>query len=185
MREIAIEIDGAVVLVYHPSLSGMSTGSGMAGSTAWDAACRQRIYLSEPKREPDADVPTDDRLLTTKKANYARSGQQLLVTYRDGLFVPVHEPGGVVASIRRRNCDAVFLRLLGAVMGQGRFVSDSKHSGNFAPKRFANGPDNENYTSADFSRAMERLFTNGKIKVGTYGRKGDQHRQIVPFDGEE
>ena len=90
-----------------------------------------------------------------------------------------------MASIRRRNCEQLFLRLLGAVMKQGRFASDSKHSGNYAPKLFAREPDNENYTADDFHRAMSRLFADGRIKVGDYGRSGDRRRQIVPVDGEE
>ncbi len=36
LRRLAIEIDGAVLLLAHPSAHGISTGSGLSGSTHWN-----------------------------------------------------------------------------------------------------------------------------------------------------
>ena len=44
LRRIAIAIDGAVLITAHPSLSGRSSGTGEAGSTAWHNAVRSRLY---------------------------------------------------------------------------------------------------------------------------------------------
>ena len=43
VRGLAIDHDLAVVLIAHPSLTGMSTGSGSSGSTAWNNSVRSRL----------------------------------------------------------------------------------------------------------------------------------------------
>ena len=47
LREIAREIDGAVILTAHPSLSGRNSGTGESGSTAWNNSVRtgQQVAL--------------------------------------------------------------------------------------------------------------------------------------------
>ena len=47
LREIAREIDGAVILTAHPSLSGRNSGTGESGSTAWNNSVRSRLYLTK------------------------------------------------------------------------------------------------------------------------------------------
>ena len=73
LREIAREADAAVVLTAHPSLTGLNTGSGTSGSTAWNNAVRSRLYLTE------ADEQTDgaERVLKSKKSNYSRGGGEI------------------------------------------------------------------------------------------------------------
>lgn len=44
-RHLAIETNCAVVLIAHPSLSGMASGRETSGSTAWDGSVRSRIYM--------------------------------------------------------------------------------------------------------------------------------------------
>ena len=55
---LAREIDGAVVLCAHPSVSGMASGSGSSGSTAWNNTVRSRLYLT---RAADTDGEEADR----------------------------------------------------------------------------------------------------------------------------
>ncbi|WP_369675560.1 AAA family ATPase, partial [Enterococcus faecium] len=45
LRGLAIRHGCAVVLLAHPSLTGMASGSGLSGSTAWNASVRSRLYL--------------------------------------------------------------------------------------------------------------------------------------------
>ena len=45
LQDLAQGIDGAVVLTAHPSMSGLSSGSGSSGSTAWNNAVRSRLRL--------------------------------------------------------------------------------------------------------------------------------------------
>ena len=64
-RRAVINYNATVILLAHPSLSGLSSGSGLSGSTAWENSVRARAYLS---REAESD---DIRVLSRKKSNYS------------------------------------------------------------------------------------------------------------------
>jgi RecA-family ATPase len=86
---IAREIDGAVLLCAHPSLSGMASGSGSSGSTAWNNTVRSRLYLTQAEAEDGEEADPDLRVLTRKKSNYARAGETLILRWTDGVMMPV------------------------------------------------------------------------------------------------
>ena len=48
LRALAIRYETAVVLLAHPSLTGMA-GSGTSGNTAWNNSVRSRLYLRRQK----------------------------------------------------------------------------------------------------------------------------------------
>ena len=86
LRGLAIRYDTTVVLLAHPSLTGMSTGSGLSGSTAWNASVRSRLYLE--RVEDGTDEPNANRRrLVVKKANYGPVGSEISLTWQDGVFV--------------------------------------------------------------------------------------------------
>lgn len=74
MRGLAIDHQLAVVLIAHPSLTGMSTGSGSSGSTAWSNSVRSRLYLERVKGADDREIDADLRVLQVKKSNYGPIG---------------------------------------------------------------------------------------------------------------
>ncbi|WP_298953296.1 AAA family ATPase [uncultured Methylobacterium sp.] len=45
LETIAREMNGAVILIAHPGVSGMASGTGISGSTAWRNAVRSVIYM--------------------------------------------------------------------------------------------------------------------------------------------
>jgi len=45
LRGLAIRHDCAVLLLAHPSLSGLNSGSGTSGSTGWNNSVRSRLYF--------------------------------------------------------------------------------------------------------------------------------------------
>ena len=181
LREIAREIDGAVVLTAHPSLTGLNTGSGMSGSTAWSNAVRSRLYLTE------AEEPTDgaERVLKTMKANYGPKGSEIRLRWDNGVYREIAEETGMLGSIKRGTAEVVFMECLEAVMSEGRNASESKHSGNYAPLLFAERPEGRGYQKEEFRRAMEALFHAGKIRVEPYGRVGDHRQRIVAVQPEK
>jgi hypothetical protein len=69
LRTLAINLDCAVLLLSHPSISGMIAGTGSSGSTGWRNSVRSRLYLMVPtvRSKPDPDI----RVLQVQKANYA------------------------------------------------------------------------------------------------------------------
>ena len=83
LARIAVTINGAVVVLAHPSMAGLDRGSGTSGSTAWNNAVRSRLYLTRPEH---AGRGNDLRLLTTVKANYGRVGERIVLKQRDGVF---------------------------------------------------------------------------------------------------
>jgi RecA-family ATPase len=44
LKRLARKHDCAFLLLAHPSLTGLNTGSGMSGSTGWNNAVRSRLY---------------------------------------------------------------------------------------------------------------------------------------------
>jgi RecA-family ATPase len=165
---IAREIKGAVIALAHPSLTGINSGTGTSGSTSWDGTFRSRLYLSTPKLHDGEPPDPYARVLTRKKSNYALRDETIEMRWQNGVFVVKQQLGGIIGSIERHHCERVFLDLLNAVMAEGRYVSDKERAANFAPKLFATRPDREGYSKAEFTRAMQNLFAQKKIRIGVY-----------------
>jgi RecA-family ATPase len=181
---IAREIGGAVVCCAHPSLTGMNSASGNSGnsgSTAWPGAFRSHLYLEVPKAEDgeEPDANGDHRVLTRKKSNWAKKGETLPMHWKDGVFVADQSTTGIIGSIERRSCERVFLDLLDKTSAEGRRVSQSPNSANFAPRVFAQRLDREGYKLGDFRPAMERLFYAHQIKNVPYGSASNATFHIV------
>jgi RecA-family ATPase len=68
LRALAIEFDCVVLLLAHPSLSGMASGAGTSGNTAWNNSVQSRLYLVTSSD----DLDPDGRVLQTIKANYGQ-----------------------------------------------------------------------------------------------------------------
>lgn len=74
LNAIARDNDIAILLLGHPSQSGMAGGRGTSGSTAWRNQSRSFLHLTV---DEDQNDPDDRRLLTVtlSKANYAPAGR--------------------------------------------------------------------------------------------------------------
>jgi hypothetical protein len=81
----------AVLLIAHPSMSGMSSGDGSGFSTAWHNAVRSRLYLRRPKTA-DPDAAQDRRVLEVRKSNYGPSGVAVPLVWLAGAFIPDPDP---------------------------------------------------------------------------------------------
>ena len=79
---LARKYDCAVVIPAHPSASGLSTGSGTSGSTAWNNTFRSRLYITRPEGDTDSDT----RLISRMKSNYAPKGGEITASWQDGAF---------------------------------------------------------------------------------------------------
>ncbi len=170
--------DGTVVLTAHPSLSGLNTGSGMSGSTAWNNAVRSRFYLTRPKEDEGETGNQDERVLQRKKANYAGINDQINLLWSDGAFIAKEVATGIFGTIERRKVEDVFLNCLDATAAQGRYVTDARNSPRYAPAVFASIPEGGRIRKREFERAMNALFSDGKIRVEEV--KGtDRHWQKV------
>ena len=176
MREIAREIDGVVLLTAHPSLTGLNTGSGMSGSTAWSNAVRSRLYLTETDEQTDGA----ERVLKTMKANYGPKGGEIRLRWDNGVYREIAEETGMLGSIKRGNAETAFLECLDHLRIEGREVSDRSRASNYAPRVFEQRPETTGYDLIAIARAMERLFAQNTIRVETYGeRPSRQFTRII------
>jgi len=57
----------ALLLLSHPSLAGINTGSGLSGSTDWNNAFRSRCYFSTPKTNNETEINKNLRTFEGKK----------------------------------------------------------------------------------------------------------------------
>lgn len=179
LRQMAIEVDGVVILTAHPSLTGLSSGSGMSGSTAWNNAVRSRLYLTRPK---DGD-PSDARVLKIMKSNYSRVGDEIRLRWGDGVLAREDLDDGVLGNIKDRNVERLFLELLDKRNKENRPVSHRPRADNYAPRVFAKHPNREGHAKKAFERAMEQLFAQDRIVVESYGdRPSRQFQKIVRQD---
>lgn len=160
---LALQIDGAVILLAHPAKFNESTYSG---STAWENAVRARWYLERLKSDP-LDPP-DCRRLTLGKANNAAIDATIDMAWHEGAFVPLEVVTLAPSDLDGptfRSANAKFLECLGICTSQHRHVSHKPRASNYAPKIFAGMPAGRGLRPADHAASMVRLLTLGLIKL--------------------
>jgi RecA-family ATPase len=179
LSRLAVAADGAVVLISHPSLSGMTNGSGLSGSTAWHNSARGRGTLSGAKED---DQGSDYRLLEFKKNQYGPPDEALTLKWRDGMFMAEsHNATDYEKAARSAKAETVFLTLLRAFLDQGRNVSHKPNSANYAPKAFASQQEVAGIGAKDLAKAMDKLLADKKIKVSTYGSPSKGWERLEPM----
>jgi RecA-family ATPase len=155
MRRIAITHHCSVLLLAHPSLTGINTGTGASGSTAWNNSVRSRLYFERIKDNNGHEYDPDARRLKIMKSNYGRTGQEIAVAWKDGTFIAEKDSGTVDTNAR---AERIFMTLIEQLATQGRFLNDLH-----APKTLSEMPASEGLTKKVMKDAMERLFADSKI----------------------
>lgn len=177
LRLLATEIGGSVVLAAHPSLSGLNTGSGMAGSTAWNNAVRSRLYLTKSASEDEGDEgQVDRRVLKTMKANYSKSGGKIELKWTDGVFVVEGESGGgVLDAIQARNDEKAFIDALETLRQQVRASSDSPQASSYLPRVLRSLPVMKRFSKQKLQQMMMDMLGRGIISRQKIGLGADRH----------
>lgn len=126
---------GSVTVLSHPSLQGISSGSGISGSTTRHGVFRFCQYLKGIKpsnrEQPDGDL----RELAFKKNQYGPTGETIVLHYHRRLFLP--EGSMTIDKLaREQKADEIFLTLLARYDREGRNVSDKSTSPNYASAMF-------------------------------------------------
>jgi RecA-family ATPase len=159
----------SVLLLDHPSLSGLTSNSGRGGNMDWRNAVRSALYLRTPDDKAEADRGI--RILETAKSNYCAPGNPIRLQWADGGLAPEHAPSSMHRLAKDAECAETFLRLLDERAAQGRHVSD-KSGRNYAPSVFADMAGNGGFTAKAFARAMDRLFEARTIALRPERRDG-------------
>ena len=180
LRGLALKADCAVLLLSHPSVAGMNTGTGLSGSTAWNNSVRSRLYLTRPTSLDGEPIDPDARILQTMKANYGRTGGEIRLRWLDGRFVneTPAAPGAFDKMALDARADRVFLDLLQQFASEARDVS-SNPSKTYAPTQFAAHPDGRGVTKRALQDAMNRLLKAGRIRVEHYGPPSKSRSRLV------
>ena len=176
LRSIAIEFDTAILLLSHPSLTGITNGSGLSGSTAWNNSVRARLYMKRDETDPAITI------LSVMKSNYGPTGEQIRCEFRDGVFVALGRDKD--ANAHRLNteqsADDLFLLLVAEFNEREHRICQSYNSPtNFAPKLFSKHPKNAGFTVRHFQDAMVRLFSSGAIEIEKVGRWKDKMKDNI------
>lgn len=131
LRGLALKRDCAVLLLGHPSLTGLASGTGSSGSTAWNNSVRSRLYLSRIT-DNGYEMDPDRRVMTTMKANYGRIGDETHMKWSRGVFVAEQAAQGLDAMAAGAKAQRVFMKLLRLFASQGRQVKGATLKSNCA-----------------------------------------------------
>jgi RecA-family ATPase len=182
LRRLAVTTGAAVLLIAHPSLTGLASGSGTSGSTAWNNSVRSRLYFTSTKAkdgdEPDGDV----RELKVMKSNYGPAGEIVRLRWQRGVFVPEGGPSTLARIAVEAEIDEAFLRCLDAKSAQGIAVVPTKGRG-YAPSVFEAMSQANGFKSRALALAMERLLSAARIRVETSGPRSKLRSAIVRVGG--
>jgi RecA-family ATPase len=176
LRGLAVKFNMAVVVLAHPSLSGMASGAGTSGNTAWSNSVRSRLYL-EPVKTDTGGVPDDAlRRLTVKKVNYAKVGTEIMMRWERGRFVLAASDWK--SSLTNIEIDALFLELLEQFTHEARNVTATRGT-SYAPSEFANHADAKGVSKEAFKKAMDRLLGTAKIENVESGSPSRRRSRLV------
>jgi RecA-family ATPase len=178
LKRLARAHNCAILLLAHPSLTGMNTGSGLSGSTDWNNGVRSRLYLQTPKASDGLAPNKNLRTLEGMKANYGERGGKIDLEWKQGVFVRVNAPAFLDKLAVERKADDVFVALTGRFEREGRNVSPNPGP-SFAPSVFAKHADACGLSKEQLRTAMDRLLESGAIRIETFGPPSHERSRLV------
>jgi RecA-family ATPase len=175
LGRLTVPSASTVMLIQHPSVSGLNDGTGRSGSTAWNNAGRWRTNFTKIKDDDESGL----RQLEIIKNNYGPDGEKILLRWDNGVFVPEGTQTPLSRLAEEAKVDDLFLRLLDKFAAQGRDVRETTGTG-YAPGAFADDPEAKTagVKARALAAAMARLFSAGKI-VTVQGKRS-KHIERTP-----
>ena len=177
LRGLAIASGAGVLLTSHPSLTGISTGTGLSGSTAWNASVRSRLYFKRAVTDKDEEPDLDLRVLEVMKSNYGPVGETIQLRWKNGLFLPVAGISNLEKLAAEQAAAQLFLEILNEFNRQGRNTSAKPAAPTYAPTLFTKEKKarERSIKKAAFEGAMRDLFAADKIGLEPTGRNAGTH----------
>ena len=191
LRGLAMRHATTVVILAHPSQSGLSSGSGTSGSTAWNNSVRSRLYFNRilsPKERGSSELVEADpdvRMLSSKKANYARRGSELKLRWHAGTFIRDDDTSPFAQANAMVQAEAKFIELLRYRLNTLKSrVGPTPGTRNYAPKVFATDYNSGGITQSAFEAAMNRMLESGRLIIEEQGPPSDRHPYIFEAPGD-
>jgi RecA-family ATPase len=173
LGRLTASCESTVMLIQHPSVSGLNDGTGRSGSTGWNNAGRWRNNFTTIKDDDDGL-----RQLEIVKNNYGPKGEKVRLRWERGVFVPEGSVSAPRQATTQNKVDRLFIQLLEERNEQGRWVTPNKAAG-YAPKELAAMTGAEGTTPEAFAKAMERLLKANRIIVQTVGSPSKQRQRLI------
>ncbi|MBP0579000.1 AAA family ATPase [Labrys sp. LIt4] len=179
LRGFAQDYDCAVLLLSHPSVAGMQSGSGLSGSTAWNNSVRSRLYLDFAPAEDGGEPDRCARRLSTKKSNYGAPEGTISLRWDAGRFVPDDGSAPAGAALVEKHAEEVFLSVLEKMTRQGQSLSP-KPSPSYAPRMISKHPDAKGLNQKRLVAVMQRLLDGGAIQIIEEGPPSRRYSRVLP-----
>jgi RecA-family ATPase len=177
MQALAMVAGGSVTVLSHPSLSGISSGSGISGSTAWHGAFRFRQYLTSPKEDRGEQPDSDLRLLEFKKNQYGPKSEAIVLRYQNGLFLPEGGMSSIDKAAREVVADATFMQHLKRLSDQNQDLGHHPTARNYGPTVIAKA---SGFRKSELEAAMQRLLDQNKIHIRLEGPESKRRKYLTP-----
>jgi RecA-family ATPase len=173
IRKLVVPHGGTGLILAHPSVDGMRSGTGGSGSTGWNNALRWRGYLERVLNDDGSEADESRRVLRTKKANYGKRSVEIELRWHNGCFQVAGGGSNTVAMMdprwQEKRADRVFLDLLRWNLKNNNPVSMTSKAGNYAPRLFKKEASLQGVTYTELEGAMTRLLNSGQIENAPYG----------------
>jgi RecA-family ATPase len=206
MRRLAMKIDGAVLLIGHPSVAGMKDRTGLSGSTDWHNAVRARLYFRKPPKprsgnggdgtmaDPgapegwldDATAAEEDsmRCLEVMKNQFGPPGEIVPLVWEDGVYVKPGARSAHEVAADKAKAESTFLAILEMRTSRNLFHSNDKCAKTYAPRIFASLAEAHGLKERDLESAMERLEAANRIAMVPHPRisakkRADERRVLA------
>lgn len=173
----------AFLALAHPSLTGLSQGTGASGSTGWGNSVRSRMFFEKAKASDGSEPDPALRTLRVNKSNYGPANITLTLTWANGVYIPQTGLNSLDKRAQQNRADETFFELLALFNKQGQDVSH-KIGPTFAPNRFAEHPQANGIDKKHFQAAMQRLITSKKITIDISGPQSRRRSRLVVVEGE-
>ena len=168
MQALAMVAGGSVTVLSHPSLAGISSGSGISGSTAWHGAFRFRQYLKGAKADSGEQPETDLREL----------GESVVLRYQRGLFLPEGGLSSLDKVARQVEAENTFLEFVKRMTEQNQDLGPNRTASNYGPAVIARQA--KGFRKAEFETAMQRLIDTNRIHIRLEGPPTKQRKYLTP-----
>jgi RecA-family ATPase len=179
LQGLAIEADAAVLLLYHPSLSGIASGRGTSGSTQWNNTMRSRLFFQTLPGSKDDDPENRRKVLEVMKANRGPTGERVILEWRNGLFVQPSTAMTVERAAREQHVDQSFMAALRRLLGQNQDIAPGKTSTNSAVKLMRGSTETKGIRNDELFDAQQRLLDANVIVIGAYGPPSRGQKRLV------
>ena len=184
LRTLALDFRTTVVFTAHPSASGLTTGTGYSGSTAWNASVRSRLYLQ--REEQDEGEPENPvMVLKTKKANYGPAGGKIKLIWKHGVLIRTDLPmERLELHAQATAAQEAFMDGLRRAFEQGQPLSRNERAPNYAPRWMKAHKWSESVSAAHLKAAMLELFDIGTLVPEKYRQANNSWAERIALKSE-